>query len=253
MGFKKQRESGEDLKNKFLGLLKKFSEEDLQNILTILVCDPKFLFNNNYYEKLKSKEKEQYKNDWLKLNMFDLETYNRLFLKLKSDFDIFVEKQITEPILDLSEEENPFYIFPKVPLLIETIKEQINLIKTGQTIPEDQRVREIECFKSDTSEKDYKLIINGDYFNPLKISRIKKTWDRFIKLIEDGYLDESDENHDLYDYLNFNSNNLITTNTKYPLQPIIKQESNAYVPLFKASIHTEKALIQRQNKIKNST
>jgi hypothetical protein len=138
-------------------------------------------------------------------------------------------------------------IFPKVPLLVEVIKEYINLIEIGEAIPSDLKIKKIDCFTSLTSNNDYKIIINGDYRNIIEVSQTKNIWKCLIDLIKNKRLEKTKLTKQFYDYLNFNPNNLITSNTKYPLQAIIKQkDSYYYVPSFKGGVFTEKALTQRQ-------
>lgn len=72
----------------------------------------------------------------------------------------------------------------------------------------------------------------------------------FLELIEEGYLERNEATLKLYDYLNYNKNNLISSNTQYPPQKIIKQNNNSYEPLFRRAIYSEKTLVQRQNKLK---
>ena len=189
---------------------------------------------------------------------FDKAKYANLLKQLKEDFDVFTEEYVRDPLIEKFNElsmrrggvrkSRLVATFPKVELLIETIKGSITLRETGKELPDDQLIKKIELFTSRISDKDYKIVVNGDYRHPLEVSRSFKTWDRFFRLIESGSLELNGENHDLYDYLNFNPRNLLTTNTKYPLQSLIKQFDNEYRPLFKASVSTEKALVQRKDK-----
>jgi hypothetical protein len=264
-----QEKSGELIKKGYLTMIKKIPMEDLRDMLAILLWDVKLAVAKAEMDeplevsKFSKEEQELYQNTFMKLSHFDKTRYEVLHKKLDEDFKIYEKKTVSSPFFEALPEflkqdtllgiKKTTQIFPKVPLLVETMREIINLRSTGKELPDDQKITEIEFFKSDTSDKDYKIVINQDYANPLKISRSIKAWDRLIELAENGNLEVNNENGDLYDYLNFNSSNKLYTKTKYPVQVIIGQEDNFFVPLFKISMYTEKALIQRQNKLKIST
>lgn len=243
---------GEALQKKYATLIKKTSTEDLRDMLSILLCDPEVASVNLFagqldIEKLDKKERDYHIKNSAKLQSFDDQRFKDLHSKLDKKFHIFEKEKFSDPAL------GTIQIFPKVSLLIETIKSTLNLRESGKELPDDQRVTLIECFTSDRSDKDYKIVINGDYKHPLKVRRSIKIWDMFMELVENGSLDRNKTTTGLYDYLNYNANNLITSNTKYPLQKIIEQRSYSYEPLFKSAIYTEKALTQRQNNLENPT
>lgn len=255
-----KEKTGEDLKKKYVSLTKKISTEDLKDMLIILYSEPTLVINNPDFDQLSKQEKENYAKKSARMGLLDDEhKREKLLLRLKKDFHIFDEEKITNPLLEETPEpfkhiiEPTVSIFPKASLLIEIIKSTLNLRETGREFSDDQKINLIECFTSDHSENDYKIVINEDYNHPLNVSKAKNIWRLFKDLVQNGYLNRDNETKRIYDYLNFNPNNLIKTNTKYPLQPIIKQNNNNYEPLFKSAIYTEKALVQRQTKIKHST
>ncbi len=249
-------------------LVKKLSDEDLRDILSILLCDPKIAMetidNGQKLEisKLDDKERESHLHNAMKLKTFDQPRHQNLNNILENDFKIY-QKQ-SNPSLVIEEynvvDDQPDFdktlkatAFPKVPLLIETIQSAINLRLTGQEIPDDRVIKQIECFTSDHSENDYSVVINEDYLHPIRMSKKIKIWSMFFDLIQNGSIDRNEATQDLYDYINYNSLNKISTNTKYQLRGIIKQNDSSYEPRFKTSVQTEKALVQRQNKLKSST
>ncbi len=256
--------SAEELNIKYQSLVKKISTEDLRGMLSILLCDPEIASTNLFtgkleIEKLDDKEREYHFNNSAKLQSYDKQKYEELYSMLKNDFRILEKEEVPNPfweeapdILKSSIKETT-HTCPKSSLLTALIKSTLNLRDTGKELPDEQTIRLIECFTSDHSENDYSLVINEDYLHPLKVSKNVKIWGMFFDLLQNGYLDRNGETQNLYDYLNFNPNNRIKTNTKYPLQKIIQQNDSDYKPLFKVSIQTEKALTQRQNKIKSST
>lgn len=255
--------SGEGLKRKYSELLEKVAIEDLQDILSILYADPKVLLSQIgddtvIFDELEKKDQDLHRKNWSRLFMIETERYEKLYSDLEKKFDVFKEEIVEN---SFNERTKAFTgmdsglpgSFPKIPLLIETVVEQINLLKTGQAIPDSKQIKKIECFTSLTSDKDYKIVINGEYGKSLQVSRNTKTWNKFMELIENGHLERTRENKDLYDYLNFNALNKLTKQSGYPIQAIIEQRADSYIPLFEIELNTEKALVQRQNKAKEST
>jgi len=234
--------TAEDVKNlrkKYLVLIKKISTEDLRYVLSVLYCNPEWILDNHNFKKVKPKEKTKYRDLWLKLHMFNILKYDKIKEDLKTDFGIYID------------ENNKRIPMPEISLLIDTIKPILDLRDEGKDISDEQTIKSIQFFTSENSKNDYKIIFNGDYnSNPLNVSKSKKIWDMMFELIQNGYLRSDNETKKLYDYLNFNENNLIAKNTKYPIQKLINQIDNLYKPNFKGSIYSEKALIQRQNKSK---
>lgn len=243
-----RKTSSEDLKKKYISLIKKISTEDLRDLLTILYSEPALVINNPDFEKLEQGEKEFYAKDSARIAFSGEHRREDLISKLDNGFHIFDEEVIPSPFLDIS-------TFPKASLLIGVVKSTLNLRENGKELPDDERITLIECFTSDHSKNDYKIAFNEDYLHPLKVSKNTKAkvWGFFIELIENGYLEGNRETKQLYDYLNFHPDNRITKNTKFPLQVIIGQRDGGYVPLFKFAVHSDKTLVQRQNKLKSST
>jgi hypothetical protein len=172
--------------------------------------------------------------------MFDKSKYDKLIELLKDDYDIYEEE------LGLGR------CSERIELLIEVANPLLGLRNEGKEISDEQKIKSIHCFISNSSSKDYKIVINEDYsVEPLSVSKSMKVWAMMIELIQNGTIDRNSETKRLYDYFNFNSNNLITKNTKYPLQVIIEQSDDEYKPKFKGKISTDKALAQRQNRIKS--
>lgn len=236
-----------DLRENYFKLLKKVSEKELQDLIAILHCEPDFICCNKEFENLNKQEKDLCIGRWHTLTMFEKQAYERLKKLLREDFGIF-EKEVESEFRGMK-----LYTYPKVPLLISTIQEQLDLIATGQVIPKDKRITLIECFTSKFSDNDYSIVINGDYLRPLEVSKTTKTWRRFFDLLDNGGLGICDENRDLYDYLNSNDKNLIFKNTEYPRQTLIKIKSGRFIPNFKYKLATSKMLKQRQGKQKKST
>jgi len=253
----KIEETGEILNSKYEKLVKNFSVEDLQNFLGILVCEPEFITGHNSLQKLNKKEKDKYVSYWNKLFMFDKKGHKKLLTILNKDFDVFKKEKTKDPfvkkLLKSSRLLNSFSIVPRVPLLIEIIKKELNLIASGKSIENNLLIKKIECFVSNKFKNDYQVVINENYLTPVKVSCLIKIWDRFLELVKKGRLSNVIENLYLYDYLNFNPNNRIIKNTEYPLQKIIEKRNNLYIPTFETGVYTEKALIQRQKKVKNLT
>lgn len=231
----------------YSSLIKNISDKDLKDMLAILYSEPELALNNPDFDKLTKTEKEQYLNQRANMTYFDQQRLSDLREQLVNDFHIFESIEIPDPVLGTS----PSY--PKASLLTALIKSTLNLRETGKALPEADLIKLVECFTSDHSDNEYFIVINEDYLHPLKVSKNIKIWRMFFEMIENGSIDRTDESQDLYDYLNYNPNNKITTNTKYPRQEIIEQFDNSYKPIFKFSIQTEKALTQRQNKLKSST
>lgn len=250
---------GETFQKEYLAKIKEISTEDLLDILTILYSEPEFALYNADFDKLEKAEKENYLRNRAKMETFEQEKLIKLRLKLNKDFGVFKEEAIRNPILDESPDEikgvldKTVSIFPKASLLTALIKATLNLRETGKEYSEAETIKSIDCFTSDYSEKDYFIVINDDYLRPIKVSKNIKIWNMFFELIENRHLEKNDETQDLYDYLNFNPNNRLSTNTGLPIQKIIEQSDSAYKPKFKTSVQTEKALVQRQNKLKSST
>lgn len=247
-----KEKTGENIEKKYKSLIKKISDEDLRDILSITLCDPEivstnFILGELDIERFEKTEKEYHLNNNAKLMTFDIKRYENLRLILVKEFHIFDQDKFIDPVLGEAK------IFPKVSLLVEIIKLTLNLRKTGKEFSDEQTIKLVECFTSDYSKNDYKIVINEDYNHPLNVSKSKNIWRMFIDLVQNGYLNRDIETKRIYDFLNYNPYNLITTNTKFPLQKIIGQRADNYVPLFKRAVHTEKALAQRQNKIKHST
>lgn len=249
---KEQAQTGKSNKDRYESLVRDFSVEDLRDILSILSCEPKILIsqldeNKIAIEKRSKADQEQLRKRWLTLFTFEQDRYGKLMGLLDKKFDIFTEEKVS----------NQFYeatIFPKIPLLIEVIQSKINLIETGEEIPAELRIKKIECFTSATSNRDYQIVINGDYFKPISVTKKDSgAWSLFMELVENGYLPITKETRYLYDYLNFNPNNKITTNTNFPRQVIIEQKGGQYVPTFAKEVLTEKALTQRQSKLEKHT
>jgi hypothetical protein len=246
-----REKTGEEFQKRYKKLVKSFSLIDLKDMLSILIFEPKIVIGqinagNLFLDKLSKKEQDAFRNQWSKLSMFDKDRYEVLMDSLEKKFDIFTEEAVGNEFFEAT-------TFPKVPLLVEVVQSQINFMETGQIIPNDLKIKKIECFTSQTSQNDYKIVINEDYSRPISVSKNIKTWRLFIELVENGYLAMDSMGLYLYDYLNFNPDNRITKRTKYPLQVIIEQRDNQYVPAFAREVATEKALIQRQTKLKNST
>lgn len=237
-----------NLEEKFSKNLKKLSSQDLRDILAILYSEPELAIYNTDFDQLTKEEKERYQSERAKMTYFDQQRLNALRDKLVNEFHVFESIQIPDPaVLGTS----PSY--PKASLLTALIKSILNLRETGKELPDELTIKQIELFISDHSENDYQIVINGDYSHPLKVSRSIKIWNMFFDLVNNGYLDRNEETQDLYDYLNYNPNNKIITNAKYPRQRMINLESSSFRPNFKSSVQTEKALVQRQNKSKSST
>lgn len=246
-----REKTGEELQKRYKKLVDDFSLADLKDMLSILISEPKVVIGqinagNLFLDKLTEKEQSAFRNHWGKLSTFDKEKYEDLIHSLEKKFDIFTEEEIGNEFFEAT-------TFPKVPLLVEVVQSQINLLETGKAIPDDLRIKKVECFTSQTSQNDYKIVINGDYSRPISVSKNIKAWRLFIELLDNGYLTIDSDGRYLYDYLNFNPNNRITTGTKYPLQIIIEQSDNQYIPTFTKEVMTDKALVQRQTKLKNST
>jgi hypothetical protein len=207
-------------------------------------------------EKLDEKDRAYHLNNYAKLQSFEKQKYDDLYLKLKKEFRVFEKENVSNPLWQEAPDtlkpslEEEAKAFPKASLLSDLIISTLNLRKTGKEFPDEQLIKLIECFTSDHSENEYSIVINEDYINPLKVSRGIKIWSMFFDLVKNGSLDRNEATQDLYNYLNYNPNNKITTNTKYPRQVIIKQSDSSYEPIFKANVQTEKALVQRQNKLK---
>lgn len=242
-----QKLTSEALQKNYLTLIKKISTEDLRDMFAILYSEPELAIYNSDFDQLTKEEKERFQNERAKMTYFDQQRLNTLREKLVNDFHIFETIEIPDPVLGTS----PSY--PKASLLTALIKTTLNLRETGKELPDELTIKQIECFTSDKSDNDYWIVINGDVSSPLKVSKNIKIWDMFFDLVNNGYVDRNNETQDLYDYLNYNPNNKIRTNTKYPKQEIIEQFDNSLKPKFKGSVQTEKALVQRQNKLKSST
>lgn len=240
--------NSENVQKSFISLIKSIPDADLKDMLAILYSEPELAIYNTDFDQLTKEEKEQYQNERAKMTYFDQQRLNTLRDKLVNEFHIFESIQIPDPaVLGTS----PSY--PKASLLTALIKSTLNLRETGKELPDELTIKQIELFISDHSENDYQIVINGDYSHPLKVSKGIKIWNMFFDLVNSGYLDRNEETQDLYDYLNYNPNNKIITNAKYPRQRVINLESNSFRPNFKSSVQTEKALVQRQNKLKSST
>ncbi len=241
-----QKLTGKALEKSYQVLLKKLTDSDLKDMLTILHSEPELAIYNTD-NALDTDEMKKHLKERSKMETFDQERLSVLREKLVNDFHIFESIEIPDPVLGTS----PSY--PKASLLTALIKTTLNLRETGKELPEELTIKQIECFTSDKSDNDYWIVINGDVSSPLKVSKNIKIWGMFFDLVSNGYVDRNNETQDLYDYLNYNPNNKIRTNTKYPKQEIIEQFNNSLKPKFKASVQTEKALVQRQNKLKSST
>ncbi len=246
-----REKTGEDLQKHYKKLVDGLSLDDLKDMLSILISEPKIVIGqintgNLFLDKLSKKEQDIFRNQWSKLSMFDKERYEVLIDSLEKKFDIFTEELVGNEFFEAT-------TFPKIPLLVEIVQSRINLLETGQAIPDDLKIKKIECFTSQTSQNDYKIVINEDYSRPISVSKNIKTWRLFIELLDNGYLAMDSDGRYLYDYLNFNPNNRITTGTKYPLQIVIEQRDNQYVPTFTKEVMTDKALTQRQTKSQKST
>lgn len=235
------------LEGEFKQLISKISDKDLQDMLAILYSEPELAIYSIDFDQLTKEEKERYQSERAKMTYFDQQRLNTLRDKLVNEFHIFESVEIPDPVQGTS----PSY--PKASLLTALIKTTLNLRETGKELPDELTIKQIELFTSDHSENDYQIVINGDYLHPLKVNKQIKIWNMFFDLVNNGYLDRNDETKDLYDYLNFNPNNKIVTNTRYSKQTIINLESNSLKPNFKSSVQTDKALVQRQNKLKSST
>lgn len=245
-------------------LVKKLSNEDLKDMLSILLCDPEITSTSLFVgkldiEKLSEKDQAYHLNNSVKLQSFEKQKYEELYSKLKSEFHIFEKENVPNPLLEEAPDtlksslEERMQTFPKASLLTALIISTLNLRETGKELSDELTIKLVECFTSDRSENDYFIVINEDYLHPLKVNKGIKIWQMFFDLVQDGSLDRNEATQDLYDYLNYNPNNKITTNTKYPRQPIIEQNDSSYEPRFKTGIQTEKALVQKQNKLKGST
>ncbi len=242
-----QKLTGEVLQKEYIALIKTISDDDLRDMLAILYSEPELAIYNPDFDQLTKEEKERYQSERAKMTYFDQQRLTDLRYRLVKDFHIFETVEIPDPVLGSS----PSY--PKASLLTALINSTLNLRETGKELPDEQTINQIELFTSEHSDNDYQIVINGDYLHPLKVSKGIKIWNMFFDLVNNGYLDRNNETQDLYDYLNYNPNNKIITNTHYPRQTIINLESNSFKPNFKSSVQTEKALTQRQNKIKSST
>ncbi|MCX6788936.1 MAG: hypothetical protein NTZ36_03615 [Candidatus Jorgensenbacteria bacterium] len=246
MNISNTKSSAGELDKKFSATLKSISTADLRDMLTILYSEPELAIHNMDPE-LGTEELKRHLKERSKMESFDQVRLAVLRTKLVDDFHIFESIEIPDPVLGTS----PSY--PKASLLTALIKTKLNLIETGKELPDELTIKQIECFTSDKSDNDYWIVINGGVSSPLKVSKNIKIWSMFFDLVSNGYVDRNNETQDLYDYLNYNPNNKIRTNTKYPKQEIIEQFDNSLKPKFKASVQTEKALVQRQNKLKSST
>lgn len=231
-----------DLEKKYLVQLKKLTTEDLRYLISLLYCEPSWVMNGNLFEDLEDEDKIKHRDIWLKLSMFDKSKYDQLIETLKNEYDIFRE----EFGADSSS--------VKRLLLIKIAETYLNLRSEGKELSDDQKINSIHCFTSSDSANTYKIVVNEDYsVEPLSVSKSMKVWSMMIELIQNGSLDRNEETKRLYDYFNFNPNNLITKNTKYPLQTIIEQSDSEYKPKFKGNISTDKTLTQRQNRLKKTT
>lgn len=254
-----QKQNTGSLEKEYLSYIKKVSNEDLRDMLAILYSEPELAIYNNDYEKLSKDELEKYHSDRAKMTYFDQDRLITLRGKLVDEFHIFEKIEIPDPVWEEAPDEfktalqETTHTFPKASLLIALIKTTLNLRETGKELADELTIKQIECFTSDKSDKDYWIVINGDVSNPLKVSKNIKIWGMFFDLVSNGYMDRNNETQDLYDYLNYHPNNKIRTNTKYPKQEIIELFDNSLKPKFKAFVQTEKALVQRQNKLKSST
>ncbi len=259
-----KKHSGADLEKEYKFQLKSISSRDLIDMLSILLCDPEIISTNLFIgkldiEKLSEKDRTYHLNNSAKLQSFEKQKYEELYSKLKNDFRIFEKENVLNPLWEEAPDilksslEESMHSFPKISLLIDLIKSTLNLRETGKELPDELTIKLVECFTSDRSENDYFIAINGDYLHPLKVNKGIKIWQMFFDLVQNGSLDRNQATQNLYDYLNYNPSNKMTTNTKYPRQVIIEQNGNSYKPLFKTNVQTEKALIQKQNKIKTST
>lgn len=236
-----------DTEKQYKLLIKSTETADLRDMLTILYSEPELAIYNTDYDHLGTEEMKRYLKERSKMEIFDQDRLATLRTKLINDFHIFESIEIPDQVLGTS----PSY--PKASLLTALIKTTLNLRETGKELSDEQTIKQIECFTSEKSENDYWVVINGDVSSPLKVSKSIKIWRMFFDLVSNGYVDRNTDTQDLYDYLNYNPNNKIRTNTKYPKQEIIEQFDGSFKPKFKASVQTEKALTQRQNKLKSST
>lgn len=260
MNKNKVQNSAEKLKEGYLSLIKKISTDDLREMLIVLYSDPKIVVNNNDFDKLGKQEKEDVAKKSAIMDLLDPNKRSKILLILDRDFGVFKEEVIPNPLFEADTDiAKKFGVdphtptFPKASLLIGAIKETLNLRETGQELPDNFKINKIECFTSNTSENDYQIVINGEYDRPFAVSKLKKVWKLFFELIENGSLPTDGDAKYLYDLLNFNNLNRLTSNSGYPLQKIIIQDGNLFKPNFKTGIFTHKALIQRQKKTKNST
>jgi len=239
--------TAEKIEKVYVKLLKKVETADLQDMLTILYSEPELAIHNIDFDHLDTAEMKSHLKQRSKMETFDQERLTTLRTKLIDDFHIFESIEIPDPVLGTS----PSY--PKASLLTALIKTTLNLRETGKELPDEQVIKLVECFTSDHSKNDYDIVINEDYLHPLKVSKSIKIWQIFFELVSNGYIDRNKETQSLYDYLNYHPSNKIRTNTKYPKQEIIELFDNSFKPKFKVSVQTEKALVQRQNKLKSST
>lgn len=249
--------SGEDLHKRYKSLIKKISDQDLRDMLTVLYSEPSLVMNNPDFEKLNKIEQKSYAEKSAMLSLINKNRRNQLLSKLEKDFHIFDKEFIKNPLLEKTPEvlkpiiEEMAITFPKASLLIDVIKSTLNLRETGEEVPDELKIKVIEFFTSDHSKNDYQIVINGDYKHPLKVNKHKNVWRMFFDLAENGYLDRNKETKRVYDYVNYHPDSPFRKNTKYPVQKIIVLHNGSYEPSFKTSIQTEKALVQRQNKSKS--
>lgn len=237
-------------KNVYPKLITKFSLEDLKNIRSMLVCDPRIFgiqleTDCLLLDRLNPDIQKSYRDHWIKLTMFNLQKAEELF--------DFLTKKLNMLTFDANMGENEVTPLHKMTHLFEIIQSRIILLESGKLIPDNLVIKRVECFTSPISDKDYKIAINEDYAKTISVSKSFKTWQLFIEMVHSGFLPDNSDSKYLYDYLNFNSSNLITSNTDYPLQVIVERRDGIYFPTFTGEVLTEKALSQRQAKTKKST
>lgn len=246
--------TNEDLREEYKKLIKKFSDEELKDILAFLLWDPDVIIKRAGTDNLEECENHygvEYRGRYLGFSMVDKEKCEKINNILNNEFNVFLN--------DLPEAGSDPYgfflgeivsLFSRIPLLRELIKETIDLRLSGKSLPDDLIIKQIDCFTSKNFGKEYDIVINEDYLNPLRVSAKKRVWRLFFELVEQGFIISKNDGKYITDYFNHNEGSLIAKNTKYPNQVIIIQKNDTYKLNFKGCVYSNKVLVQKQNKLK---
>lgn len=107
-------------------------------------------------------------------------------------------------------------------------------------------IKKLELVKPKSGNK-FKIVINGDYLNPIYGDRAMPSWDLLFRIAEKDIIDA--ENHkNAIDYFNFNEKCQLYTKTGHSVTKILKVEGGYISPAIEIQIITEKAFQQRANK-----